>query len=338
VKPSGPARPVGESIAETTLLDSTAQVRIAARHGESVLTLVRIALMTKPLLILRGPPGVGKSDLACSLIDDPSGERLLTVAVDPTWRGREDLFGHVNPIDGIFEPTTVTDFLRRAAKAWDANHRHAYVLVFEEFNLSQPEHWLSEVLVRSQYAPTNRNDRLIRLGGTSVRGWGPKDEPSVFLSPAVRLVATVNGDHTVRPLSPRVLDRAAVVTLAVAPQEALRRVGLELQKGELDAVADLDFRLRQRGAVFSYRTAESLKACLNRRTELNIDRMRALDLVLVQEVLSKVQLLAADPADLRVCTELVEWTESAGKGLLECQRVIAEWREALDNGEDVQQA
>lgn len=318
-------------------LDPAAQSRIAARHGEGVLAAVRIGWMTKPLLILRGSPGVGKSDLACSLIDDASGERMLTVAVDPTWRGREDLLGHVNPINNDFEPTPVTNFLRRAARAWDTGDRRTHVVVFEEFNLSQPEHWLSEVLVRSQYAPVARTDRTIRLGGTRVRGWGEKEEPQVFLSPALRMVGTINSDHTVRPLSPRVLDRAAVVVLAVQPHEALRRVGLTLEKQELDAVADLDFRLRQRGAVFSYRTAESLKACLARLVEMNLDRNRALDLVLVQEVLSKVRLLAADPADLRLCEDLVEWTESAGKGLLECQRVVEAWREALQNGQDVQQ-
>ncbi len=318
-------------------LEGGLRARLEARHGPDVLAAVQVGWMTKPLLILRGSPGVGKSDLACRLVEDPSGERLLTVAVDPTWRGREDLLGHVNPIDNQFEPTSVTNFLRRAALAWDKGDRRAFVIVFEEFNLSQPEHWLSEVLVRSQYPHGAREERMIHLGGAGVRGWPERGPGRVWLSPALRLVGTVNSDHTVRSLSPRVLDRAAVVTLSVQPHEALRRVGLELAKEELDAVADLDFRLRQRGAVFSYRTAESLRACFARLGEASMDRCRALDLVLLQEVLSKVRLLAADPADLRLCEDLVEWTESAGQSLLECQRVIASWMEALRNGQDVQQ-
>ncbi|NOT32265.1 MAG: hypothetical protein HOP15_17605 [Planctomycetes bacterium] len=319
-------------------VEETVHARIAARHGEAVLTAVLVGLMTKPLLILRGSPGVGKSDLAGSLIDDPNRERMLTVVVDPTWRGREDLLGHVNPIDTQFEPTAATNFLRRAAQAWEKGDRRAHILIFEEFNLSQPEHWLSEILVRSQYAENARFERTIELGGTGVRGWSGHDAPRLFLSPALRMVATINSDHTVRALSPRVLDRAAVIELSIQPHEALRRVGLELEKQELDAIADLDFKLRQRGAVFSYRTAESLKACLGRLAEVHLDRTRALDLVLVQEVLSKVRLLAADPADVRLCDELVEWTESDGKGLLACQRVIAGWREALQSSQDVQQA
>jgi hypothetical protein len=318
--------------------EETALTRIAARHGESVLTAVTLGLMTKPLLILRGSPGVGKSDLAASLIDDPERERMLTVVVDPTWRGREDLFGHVNPIDAQFEPTAATNFLHRAAQAWQKGDRRAHVLIFEEFNLSQPEHWLSEILVRSQYAESARIERTIELGGSRVRGWSDDGPPRLFLSPALRMVGTINSDHTVRTLSPRVLDRAAVIELSIQPHEAVRRVGLELEKQELDAIADLDFKLRQRGIVFSYRTAESLKACLARRAEVRLDRTQALDLVLVQGVLSKVRLLAADPADIRLCDELVEWTHADGKGLLTCQRVIAGWREALQSGQDVQQA
>lgn len=319
-------------------VEQPSRVRIAARHGDAVLTAVTLGLMTKPLLILRGSPGVGKSDLAASLLDDPKRERTLTIVVDPTWRGREDLLGHVNPIDTCFEPTAATNFLRKAAAAWDKGDRRARILIFEEFNLSQPEHWLSEILVRSQYPEDARAERMIKLGGSKVRDWSEPGPPEVFLSPALRMVATINSDHTVRTLSPRVLDRAAVVELCIQPHEALRRVGLQVEPQELDAIANLDFKLRQRGAVFSYRTAESLRTCLARLSEVHLDRTRALDLVLVQEVLSKVRLLAADPADVRLCDELVEWTESDGKGLLDCQRVIAGWREALQNNQDVQQA
>jgi hypothetical protein len=106
-------------------LEAALRARIEARHGPAVLAAVHVGWMTKPLLILRGSPGVGKSDLACSLVEDPSGERLLTVAVDPTWRGREDLLGHVNPIDNQFEPTAVTNFLRRAAHGWVKTYRPA---------------------------------------------------------------------------------------------------------------------------------------------------------------------------------------------------------------------
>ena len=209
VTPTSPAPRSGApvpSASTSEVLEGSVQERIAARHGPGVLETIRIGWLTKPLLILRGGPGVGKSDLACSLIEDSAGDRVLTVAVDPTWRGREDLLGHVNPIDGWFVPTAVTELLHRAEKAWDAGDRLPFLLVFEEFNLSQPEHWLSELLVRSQYVATNRNARTIRLGGKRVTGWGEKEEPRVFLAPSVRMVATINSDHTVRALSPRVLD------------------------------------------------------------------------------------------------------------------------------------
>ena len=89
---------------------------------------------------------------------------------------------------------SVADFGSWAAKAWDSGDRRAFVVIFEEFNLSQPEHWLSELLVRSQYPATERIDRTIRLGGTRVRGWGEKEEPRVFFSPAPDYLLRVKGD------------------------------------------------------------------------------------------------------------------------------------------------
>lgn len=305
---------------------------IRALYGAETLTALQVASLTKPLLILRGNPGVGKSTLAGNLIDDPTRERTRIVAVTSTWRGREDLLGYVNPIHGEFEPTAFTMFLLESEKAWKAGRRETRIVVFEEFNLSQPEYWLSDVLVRSQLGD---KDRLIDLGGAGVRGW--KDRvSSVFLSPAIRFVATINADHTGRPISPRVLDRSAVVDITLEPGRALTTLDVDLDTDQLSALEELDFLLRGKGATFSLRTAKSLKQCLVHRATLELDPWGALDLVLLQELLTKVRLLAVDPTDQQLVAKLGEWSEGVGQKLVRCCREIETWRDLLQANRDVQ--
>lgn len=320
------------------VLEGAARQRISARHGEDVVTSVIMALATKPLLIVQGTPGSGKSDLATQLLEDAAGERTLIVPVAATWRGREDLLGYVSPLDNLFQPTRFTQFLRTAALAFDKGDRRTRIVVFEEFNLSQPEHWLSDILVRGQYAPEKRVERSIELGGAGVRGWPEKEPASVFLAPTVRFVATVNTDHSVRQLSPRILDRASTITLTITAKDAARRVELELHDAELTAITELSHRVGRRGAGFSYRTALSLKACLERMAELGLDRARIIDLVLAQEVLSKIRLIAADPSDRKLCEDLQEWVDDHAKDFATCARKIAEWSDLLESGEDLMQA
>lgn len=319
------------------LVESTMRAAISDRYGEDALTAILVGSLTKPLLVFRGEPGVGKSTMALSLIEDPERERTLVVPVSSTWRGREDLLGHINPIDNSFEATNFTRFLYDAQKAWDKGDRRNRLVVFEEFNLSQPEYWLSDVLVRCQYPVDNRKERTIELGGNSVSGLKDVDPSGVFLAPSVRFVATINSDLTTRPLSPRVLDRIAIVELTMEPRRALVEAGLELDEDMVSGITDLSFLIRPKGATFSLRTALSLKQCMDHLEHLGIGDWDALDLVLLQEVLTKIRLLAGDPSDHQVLRDLGRWADGHGAKLRRCAGAIATWKEMLEEGQDVTQ-
>ncbi|MEZ6036518.1 MAG: hypothetical protein R3F29_03485 [Planctomycetota bacterium] len=331
--PSTPTQPASPQL--PGLPEPDGQKHIAATYGQDTLLALRIAAMTKALLILRGNTGVGKSHLALRLLDDPKGERTLVVPVSATWRGREDLLGYVNPLSSEFEPTPFTRFLFHSWQAWQRADQRPRLVVFEEFNLSQPEHWLSDLLVVSQY--DDPQQRRIQLGGKAVRGIAGNHD-AVPLSPALHFVATINNDHTTRPLSPRVVDRAAIVELDLAPSEAVRLAGAELDDEHLLPITELDELLRTRGASFSLRSARSLAHCLERLAILGIGTWQAIDLVLVQEVLSKVRLLARDPGDAELLRDLQRWSEKHGRNLARCSRTLEAWSEALDAGLDVIQA
>lgn len=311
-------------------------VWVRQSYGERVEQMLRVAGMTKSMIVFRGHPGVGKSYLALRLLDDPKRERTIPIPVGSTWRGREDLLGYVNPVSNEFEPTAFTQFLIEAEKAWFSGDKRPRNVIFEEFNLSQPEHWLSDVLAVSQYE--DEVDRYINLGGRSIAGEDAGRETKVFLSPAISFLATINSDHTTMPLSARVLDRCALIDLRMETKEVLARAGAVVVEDELEAISDLDFHLRPRGTSFSMRAARSLRLCLDSLEDLAVERWRAIDLVLVQEVLSKVRLMARDPSDEALMKDLKKWGEQYGRHLSLASSVIAEWEDALSSGSDVAQA
>ena len=305
-------------------------------YGKETLDAILTVSMTRNIMVLTGNPGVGKSSLAADLIDDP--ERKIIVPVGSTWRGRDDLLGYVNPITNEFEPTDFTRFLCKAEENWRKNNRQTHLVIFEEFNLSQPEYWFADILVRSQYPDEQEKLRTIELGGKSIRGV-PNSAPRIFVTPAIRFVATINNDHTTLSLSPRVLDRAAIIELSLEPRGTLNRVRLELEEKQIMAIEELDALLKYKGAMFSMRSAESLKRCLANMDFLELHSpWDALDIVLLQQVMTKVRLMVGDPSNDSLMQGLEDWSESYGKYLRKCAGLINSWAEALKDGRDVIQA
>ncbi len=311
---------------------------LVSQFGRQLVDALSVAFITKSLVILTGAPGAGKSWIASRLLDDTERHRTVIVPVASTWRGREDLLGYVNPINGNFEATEFTHFLCNAQDAWEAGDHRARLVVFEEFNLSQPEHWLSDLLVRLEYDADHLADRTVQLGGSEIAGRSGR-ACSVALVPSLRFVATLNNDHTVKPLSPRVLDRAALIEVTSSGREALSRAGVALGDDVEDVIDELNDLLEPRGAAFSVRSARSLHRALEAGSINGMGIGRALDLVLAQEVLSRVRLLAGDPRDEQLLSRLNAWTQKPGCVELTCCAArISNWSDLLSAGRDVFQA
>lgn len=336
--PESERQPVSEpetGTAPIAIPEPDAAAVLAERLDATLITALSVAFLTKSLVILTGAPGAGKSWIASRLLDDASRERTVIVPVASTWRGREDLLGYVNPITSSFEATEFTHFLCDAEEAWSRGDRRARLVVFEEFNLSQPEHWLSDLLVRLEYDPELSADRKVVLGGSAIAG-RPSRPCEVVLVPSLRFVATLNNDHTVKPLSPRVLDRAALIEVSSSGRVALERAGLTIADDLADLVDDLNDLIAPRGAAFSVRSARSLQRALAANA---LKPSHALDLVLAQEVLSRVRLLAGDPRDEQLLSRLQTWSQKPEcADLTVCAARIADWAESLAAGRDVFQA
>lgn len=307
------------------LFEESRAAAIEEVYGRETLTALRTASATQPLVILRGAPGVGKSRQALEFIDDPARQRTLIVPVSASWRGRNDLLGYLNRGRNQFEPSRFTNFLRAAEKAWHAGDYSTRIVVFENFDLNPPENWLSEVLLRAAYPLDRVMDRTFDLPGDSVRGWSGDDPTHVFLSPAVRFVATLDDPVRTEALSPRLLDKAAVVRLAVRPSEALKLTGVELDEEMMGAIEALDSCTRSLCAAFNFSTAHSLKTCLDGQDGMSQGAWEALDRVLCQELLSKLELMDPGELEVQTLTALSHWIDARGAQLTHCAELIQGW-------------
>jgi 5-methylcytosine-specific restriction protein B len=179
--------------------------------GQDHLTLVRAfvsSLATKPLVILTGLSGSGKTQLAIRFGEWLGGSRLHVAAVRPDWTGAEALFGYEDALKLVAEgkpawnvPATLV-FLLRAA----ADPRYPYVIILDEMNLAHVERYFADVLSGMESEkPVLPN--LIKGEDGYWRQREDADEKIRFPQ-NVFVIGTVNIDETTYMFSPKVLDRA----------------------------------------------------------------------------------------------------------------------------------
>lgn len=195
------------------LVDKMHEALQAANHhvGKKDVANAFTGILTSPLTILAGLPGVGKTSLVTRLAEIlglARGSQFLTVRVPRGWRSRQDILGYHNPITAEYEqaPTGLYSLLQWHQKRDPAVP--AWVL-FDEANLSAPEHYLSDLLPMMDEAA----DRRLATGAPGESFQVPEH---------ARFIFTINQDHSVESLTPRVLDRAAVIH--VPPPETIDAV------------------------------------------------------------------------------------------------------------------
>ncbi len=283
--------------------------RIHARGFALSDTLIRayhVALRTKPLVILPGISGTGKTRLtrlyADAVYGDAPGienENYLLVAVQPDWHNARDLLGYYNALTSKFHPTPFLRFLLRAA----ADPAALYFVCLDEMNLARPEYYLAPIL-----SALETEDHLIDLGapGPSVESVTGEILPNPFRLPLnVRITGTVNVDESTHTLSDKLLDRANVIELTDVDLEAFRRsyTGV-VDEDAWQLITQVHTILARAGQPFGYRAvAEILRYVEQARGVL--PPAQALDQQIKQKLLPK---LRGDdtPRLRRALTELLE--------------------------------
>jgi 5-methylcytosine-specific restriction protein B len=182
-------------------------VRFGEQHDGLVSAFIS-SLVTKPLVILTGLSGSGKTQIAIRFGEWLGKDRLYVAAVRPDWTGAEALFGYADALkrelDGrpAWEVPDPLKFILKAA----ADPQHPYVLLLDEMNLAHVERYFADVLSGMESGqPCIPNLQKGADGCWRLRSDAGEKVP---LPRNLWIVGTVNIDETTYMFSPKVLDRA----------------------------------------------------------------------------------------------------------------------------------
>ncbi|MGO4811343.1 McrB family protein [Cupriavidus sp. 2MCAB6] len=210
VEPDMPL-PVRANLREAVLAFSEALQASGVKFGDQHDTLVSAfvsSIVTKPLVILTGLSGSGKTQIAIRFGEWLGDDRLHVAAVRPDWTGAETLFGYEDALkrelDGrpAWAVPAPLEFILKAV----ADPQHPYVLLLDEMNLAHVERYFADVLSGMESdKPCLPNLQRGTDGCWRVRAG---EDARVPIPRNLWIVGTVNVDETTYMFSPKVLDRA----------------------------------------------------------------------------------------------------------------------------------
>lgn len=200
-------------------------VRQSRDYDRNTILNLYVLLTQSFLTVFSGPPGSGKTSM-CEILANSLGldsfaerrevtssgfwkntdesNRFLTVPVERGWTSKRDFIGYYNPLSKTFESV---DARRREAFAeLDAEAKAGFadlpfVMLLDEANLSPMEYYWGDFMRLADNR--TRKGEYVSFGG----------DATYAVPDTLRFLATINNDFTTESLSPRLLDRASIVTL-----------------------------------------------------------------------------------------------------------------------------
>ena len=195
-------------------------------YSKNAIINIAICLTQGFLTVFSGEPGCGKTSICnifgealglnkiADMIECPADSkemvgRYVAVSVERGWTSKRDFGGYYNPLSKTFDKSNRRIY--NALHQLDTEKRAGilklpYIILLDEANLSPMEYYWSDFMnICDDLGPHSK----VNLG-----------EDYVFGVPeTLHFVATINNDHTTETLSPRLIDRAWIITL---PQLNLR--------------------------------------------------------------------------------------------------------------------
>jgi MoxR-like ATPase len=257
--------------------------------ADSLIRAYHVALQTKPLVILPGISGTGKTRLTRLYADAVFGGTLeadqhyLLVAVQPDWHNARDLLGYYNALNNRFHPTPFLRFLQRGA----AEPATPFFVCLDEMNLARPEYYLAPIL-----SALETEDHLIDLGvpGDTVEAVGGEMIANPFRLPLnVRITGTVNVDESSHTLSDKLLDRANVIELTDVDLAAFRQSYREpIDPTAWPIITQIHAIMTRAGQPFGYRAIAEMLRYIEQARGI-MPTSQALDQQIKQKILPKLR-------------------------------------------------
>lgn len=258
--------------------------------NERLIRAYHVALQTKPLVILPGISGTGKTRLTRLYADAVHGIApgapnpfYLLVAVQPDWHSARDLLGYYNALTNTYQATPFLRLLLRAS----ADPQQPYYICLDEMNLARPEYYLAPLL-----SALETSDHSIDLGVPSdeVRAASGETLTNPFRLPLnVHFIGTVNVDESTHALSDKLLDRANLIELTEVDLKAYRAS----YHGPIDeeiwqTLVEVHNAMTRAGQPFGYRTISEILRYIEQSHGV-LPLLAALDLQIKQKILPKLK-------------------------------------------------
>lgn len=187
--------------------------RHAKRSGlffdEKDLLAFHISAKTNLLTIIGGMSGTGKSQLAKiygETLGLEYGKELLMIPVSPSYHEPNDVLGYLNPTTGVYHESE-TGLVRLLLEA-EQSPEKMFMVIFDEMNLSQVEHWFSPFI---SLLEVDEDERYLTLFNESSYCLNDKYKSKIKIRNNIIFVGTVNFDETTKDFSDRLLDRTNVI-------------------------------------------------------------------------------------------------------------------------------
>lgn len=210
-------------------------------YEQSIVKQFLNALRTRQLILLWGKPGTGKTSLPRG-VAEALGAKCVRVQVQSNWTDNQDLLGFYNIVEKRYVPT---QFLEALVKAKKQSNR-LYLILLDEMNLSKVEYYFSEMLNvftwdeaytlhlypkknledlkrEREFPETQGEEKEVSRLNSRLREMMNDYTPDFEIPPNVRFVGTLNADATTKIISPKVIDRSALIELEAISGETKRR-------------------------------------------------------------------------------------------------------------------
>lgn len=214
---------------------------ITASYLISIIT----ALYSGSIVLLNGNVGVGKTSIISKSAELLGGKAEI-IPIRPSWLDPSDLLGFFDPLAETFRPSSFTSALKQANDYSD----RPFLICLDELNLSRIENYGSDLLSTLEYSKNQPGKeggkRKLSLYSEEIETElmhkiyflnnieNPSVEQQLLIkkihklgnTPAnleipenLVLIGTLNSDETTYDLSPKVIDRAYVITYPPADLE-----------------------------------------------------------------------------------------------------------------------